>query len=345
MRNFLKSFLLMLTLIAGPPALWAQSTTATIAGTVSDESGAVLPNAEITATNTATGVKRTVASDAAGRYLIPQLAPGTYDVAATLTGFATQVQQGITLAVSQQGTLNLRMRVGSVAEQVTVTAEAPLVNTASGTVSGVVDEERIQQLPLNGRDFSQLPLVQTGVTDVLTGDTAFSKGSGSRISMGGSRVDQTAWLLDGTNIHSPSFFGTPGGASGVMLGVDAVREFQVLTSNYSAEVGGSSGGVVNMISKSGANQLHGTLFHSIRNSALNARGMNDIPRKAAFNWNQMGGSLGGRLKQDRTFFFGNYETVIRRSGVTASPAVPDDLVRQGLIPDCWDEGGVGNVFL
>src|SRR6185295_10075945 len=137
--------------------------------------------------------------------------------------------------------------------------EAPLLNTSSSAVAGVVDEQRIEELPLNGRDFSQLPLVQPGVAAVRNGDV-------TRISMGGSRPDQTAWLLDGTNIHSPSNFGTPGSAAGVMLGVDAVREFQVLTSNYSAELGGTSGGVVNMVSKSGTNQFHGTVYEFLRNS-------------------------------------------------------------------------------
>ncbi|MSO20036.1 MAG: TonB-dependent receptor [Acidobacteria bacterium] len=338
-KNLMSGLLLIITLLAGTVHGWTQSTTGTISGTVSDESGAVLPGAQVAASNTATGAHRTVSTDAVGRYVITQLPPGSYDISSSMTGFGTLVRQGVTLALSQQVTLHLAMRVGAVSEQVTVTGEAPLVNTSSGTVSGVVDETRIQQLPLNGRDFSQLPLVQTGVTDVLTGDNAMSKGTGARISMGGSRVDQTAWLLDGTNIHSPSFFGTPGGAAGVMLGVDAVREFQVLTSNYSAEVGGSSGGVINMVTKSGTNTIHGTLFHSIRNSAVNARAMNDIPDKAALKWNQYGGAIGGPIRQDRTFFFANYESIIRRSGATQSPLVPDDALRLGLVPDTNAPGG------
>ena len=320
-------------LLSGITQSRAQSTTATLSGVIVDETGAVLPGTQLTVTNTATGLKRSLETDERGWFVVPQLAPGPYEVTATQPGFETLVRRGITLAVSQEANLTLSMKVGAVTQQVEVTGEAPLINTSSSSVSGVVDEQRIQELPLNGRDFSQLPLVQAGVNDVLTGDTAQSKGSGARISMGGSRVDQTAWLLDGTNIGSPSFFGTPGGAAGVMLGVDAVREFQVLTSNYSAEVGGSSGGVVNMVTKSGTNNLHGTAFYSLRNSALDARNYNDTSGKPPFKRNQFGASAGGPIRKDKTFFFGDYEAIIQRRGVSKHPQVPDLDVRRGLIPD------------
>jgi hypothetical protein len=249
----------------------AQTTTATLSGTVTDESGAVLPGAQITVTNTATGVRRSVTTDSAGRFVASQLPSGPYEVTATLTGFETLLRRGITLAVGQEPSLNPAMKVGAVSEQVEVTADAPLVDTNSSAVAGLVEEKRIEELPLNGRDFSQLPLVQPGVSAVRNGDVTVSKGYGARIVMGGSRPDQTAWLLDGTNIKSTSNFGTPGSAAGIMLGVDAVREFQVLTSNYSAEFGGTSGGVVNMVSKSGSNRLHGTAYEYLRNSVLDAR--------------------------------------------------------------------------
>ncbi len=307
-------------------------TTATISGVVTDATGAVLSGAQLNVANTATGVKRSATTDAAGRFVTPQLPPGPYEVTVTAPGFETMVRQGITLEIGQEVNLTLPMKVGAVTEQVTVMGEAPLVNTSTSSVSGVVEQQRIEELPLNGRDFSQLPLIQPGVSAVRSGDTVFAKGTGARISMGGSRADQTAWLLDGTNIHSPSFFGTPGGAAGVMLGVDAVREFQVLTSNYSADVGGTSGGVVNMVTKSGTNELHGTAYYGIRNSALDARSFVDIPDKPAFKRNQFGASLGGPIRKDKTFFFGDYEGVIRRLGVSNQPNVPDANVHRGLIP-------------
>ncbi len=318
----------------------AQTTTATLSGVLTDETGAVLPGAQVTVSNTATGLRRTVTTDAAGRFMASQLPPGPYEVIATLAGFEGLRRSGITLAVGQEAVLNLSMKVGAVTEQVTITGEAPLVNTASSSVSGVVEEKRIEELPLNGRDFSQLPLIQPGVAAIRNGDSTVSKGYGTRIAMGGSRPDQTAWLLDGTNIHNLSNFGTPASSAGVMLGVDAVREFQVLTSNYSAELGGTSGGVVNMVSKSGTNNLHGTAYEFLRNSALDARNFFDRD-KPAFKRNQFGGSLGGPIRKDKAFFFGNYEGLRQRQQITLSPVVPDANVHQGLLPD--GRGGLQQV--
>ena len=286
----------------------------------------------VATTNTGTGLKRTVTSDAQGRYVVPNLAPGTYELSATTAGFETLMRQGITLTIGQSADLDLSMKVGAVTEQVTVMEEAPLLNTSSSAVSSVVEEKRIQELPLNGRDFSQLPLIQAGVAAIRNGDSTITKGYGARVSMGGSRPDQTAWLLDGTNIHNLSNFGTPGSAAGVMLGVDAVREFQVLTSNYSAELGGTSGGVVNMVSKSGTNGLHGTAYEFLRNSKLDARNFFDKD-KPPFKRNQFGASIGGPIKKDKAFFFGNYEGLRQRQQVTSLPKVLDASVHQGLIPD------------
>lgn len=316
----------------------AQTTTGTISGSVTDETGSVLPGAQLSIVNMATGVKRSLTADSAGRFVASQLAPGTYEVSVTMTGFETLIRSGIVLNIGQEAKLTLSLKVGAVTEQVTVTGEAPLLNTSSSAVTGVVEEQRIQELPLNGRDFSQLPLVQPGVSAIRNGDTTVSKGYGTRVSMGGSRPDQTAWLLDGTNIKSMSNFGTPGSAAGVMLGVEAVREFQVLTSNYSAEFGGTSGGVVNMVTKSGTNDMHGSLFEFLRNSKLDARNFFDIPSKPAFKRNQFGGSLGGRIRKDRAFYFGNYEGLRQRLGVTAVSIVPDADARRGFI------GGAGGTL-
>ena len=319
---------------------FAQSTTATLSGRISDASGGVLPGVQVTVTNSATGIKRALTTDAGGKFIAAQLPPGPYEVSATMNGFETLVNKGVVLTVGQEANLELAMKVGAVSEQVTVTEDAPLVNTTSSAVAGVVEEKRIQELPLNGRDFSQLPLIQPGVASVRNGDVTVTKGYGARISMGGSRPDQTAWLLDGTNIHSPSNFGTPGSAAGVMLGVEAVREFQVLTSNYSAELGGTSGGVVNMVSKSGTNDYHGTLYEFLRNSKLDARRFFDRS-KPDFKRNQFGASFGGHIKKDQTFFFSNFEGLRQRQGVTSPVVVPDDNAHLGLIPD--GAGGLRSV--
>jgi hypothetical protein len=317
-------------MLASP--VFGQTTTATLNGVVTDQSGAVLPGTEVSVTNSSTGVTRTVTSGPGGRFTAPELLPGPYQLKATKEGFQSLVRSGITLEVGQQAEVNLTMQVGTVSEQVTITAEAPMVNTDSSAVAGVVNEKNIEELPLNGRDFSQLPLVEAGVAAIRNGDVTVTKGFGTRVAMGGSRPDQTAWLLDGANVHSPSNFGTPGSAAGLMLGVDAVREFQVLTSDYSAELGGTSGGVVNMVTKSGTNQLHGSAFEFLRNSDLDARNFFDIPAKAPFKRNQFGGSLGGRIKKDKTFFFGSYEGLRQRQSTTVLADVPTAATRQGMIP-------------
>jgi len=320
---------------------FAQTTTATLSGVVTDETGGVLPGAQVTVSNVATGVRRSTATDDRGRFLAPQLPPGPYELTVSLSGFDTLVRRGITLTVGQEASLNLPMRVGAVTEQVTVVGEAPLVNTSTSSVAGIVEEKRIAELPLNGRDFTQLALIEPGVVSVRNSDQIATKGFGTRIAAAGSRADQTAWLLDGTNIKSMANFGTPGSSSGLLLGVDAVREFQVLTSNYTAEYGGNSGAVVNMITKSGTNEFHGSAYAFHRNDNLDARNFFDIPDKPEFKRNQFGVSLGGPIKSDRLFFFGNYEGVRARRGVTSLALVPDENAHRGMIPNA--QGGLTQV--
>ena len=311
----------------------AQAPTATLSGVVTDESGGVLPSAQVVVSNVATGTRRTLLTNEQGRFIAPQLPPSSYEVTVTMAGFETLVRTGITLTVGQDASLTLSMKVGSVTEQVNVTGAAPLVDTNSSSVSGVVEEERIQQLPLNGRDFSQLALVEPGVVLTRNTDTASAqKGFGTRISVGGSRVDQTAWRLDGANIKSNlNEFGVPGSAAGLVLGVDAIREFRIYTSNYSAEFGGTSGGVVSMVTKSGTNALHGSLYEFLRNAKLDARNFFDRT-KPAFKRNQFGGSFGGPVKKDTAFFFVNYEDLRQRLGVTNIALVPDANAHRGLLP-------------
>ncbi|MSO19443.1 MAG: TonB-dependent receptor [Acidobacteria bacterium] len=310
---------------------------ATLTGTVADESGAMMPGVEITVNNTETGIKRTATSDAQGRFNVPSLNPGTYEITSTLTGFDTSVRQGITLTVGQVVNLPLTMKVGSVSEQVTVTGEAPLVDVSTSNVSGVVEERRIQELPLNGRDFSQLALVQPGAVSVRGSEQGASKGFGTRVALAGSRPDQTGWQLDGTNINSVGNFGTPGSASGVMMGVDAVREFRVLSGGYSSEFGGYSGGMVQMITKSGTNTIHGTAYGYLRNDNIDATSWENNRanrKKAEFRRNQFGGSAGGPIIKDKAFYFGNFEALRQANIGVADPAlVPGPAIRQGILPN------------
>ncbi|HXG46951.1 MAG TPA: TonB-dependent receptor [Methylomirabilota bacterium] len=317
----------------------AQTSTARITGLVTDASGAVLPGVEVVVQNVATGLSRSLTSNERGRYVAADLPPGPYEITATMAGFDTLVRSGITLAVGDDIVINLGMQVGSITQQVTVTGEAPLVNTTTSGISGVVEERRITDLPLNGRDFGQLALVQPGALDVRTaaaGDS--SKGFGTRLSLSGSRPMDTGYSLDGTNVNSVGNFATPGSAAGVVLGVDAVREFRVVTGGgYSAEYGGYSGGVVQMVTKSGTNQFHGTAFGLHRNDNLDANSWENNKtnsEKSEFRRNQFGGSLGGPIKTDRAFFFAAYEGLRQaRTGETNISNVLDENARRGILPD------------
>ena len=198
-------------------------------------------------------------------------------------------------------------------------------------MSALVDERRLTTLPLSGRDFTQLALLQPGVVSARNSRVNASKGFGTRISIAGSRPDQTGWLLDGMNIKSFSNFGTPGSASGLLLGVDAVQEFQVVSANFSAEFGGNSGGIINMVTKSGTNAFHGTAYEFHRNDAMDTRNFFDRT-KPDLKRNQFGFSIGGPIHRNRTFFFGNYEVFREQLGLTRVAVVPDANAHQGLVP-------------
>src|SRR6266516_467967 len=341
-RFLLYSFLILM--IAASLAV-AQTTTAAFQGTVTDTTGAVIPAAQVTASNVETGLKRATMTNEAGRFLLSELPPGSYEMTVTLPGFETLVRKGMTLTVGQQANLALVMNVGTIDQRVVVTGDAPIVETTQSSVSGVVEERRITELPLNGRDFTQLALVEPAVVSLRnTGSGEIGRGFGTRMSVAGSRPDQTSWLLDGMNIKGSTQFGTPGSAGGGLLGVDGVREFQVLTTNYSSEFGGTSGGVVNMVTKSGTNQLHGSVYEFLRNSALDAAAWEDNAfgsGKPAFKRNQFGFSLGGPIRKDQTFFFANYEGLRQPKGFTNVAFVPDENVHKGLVPN--PNGGLQQV--
>ncbi|MSO20032.1 MAG: TonB-dependent receptor [Acidobacteria bacterium] len=316
----------------------AQSSTAIISGVVADGSGAIIPSVQVAARNVETGRQRTGVADAAGRYSIPELTPGPYEITVSHTGFETLVRQGITLTVGQEARINLTMRLGAISQQVTITEQAPLVDTSSSGVSGVVEEKRITELPLNGRDFSQLALVQPGVLSVRNANSGATRGFGAVLALAGSRPSETGWTLDGTNVTSVGTFSTPGSAGGGVLGVDAVREFRVITGGgYSAEYGGYSGGIVQMVTKSGTNQFHGTAFALHRNDNLDAttwEANRAGKGKPEFRRNQFGGSLGGPVMRDKFFFLGAYEGLRQaRVGDNLIERVPDLNVRRGILPN------------
>ena len=313
----------------------AQVAGATLTGTVTDSSGAVVPKAQVTITDVATGVARKITADNVGLYSAPNLLPGTYQVSVTAAGFATEVRNGITLMVGAQQFLDIRMQVGQVNQTVQVTAEAPLVQLASSTISGEVNATTVRELPLNGRSWTDLANLQPGVLQAVEHPKQdVNRGFGSQISISGARPQQNNYRLDGVSINDYTN-GGPGSILGQNLGVDAIQEFSVLTSNYSAEYGKTSGGVVNAITRSGTNSLHGSAYEFLRNSGFDA---NDFFANAAgqpkpsFRQNQFGVSAGGPIRKDHTFIFGDYEGIRYSKGETAVATVPS-LAARGLMPD------------
>ncbi len=316
---------------------YGQNTAGTILGTTSDQSGARLPGVTVTITHLETGIVRSVTTDEGGRYRAPGLGLGNYEVKAELAGFRTEVRKGIQLTVAAEVVVNLSLGVGTVSEEVQVNGEAPLVETTSATLSGLVDDKKIRDLPLNGRSFETLAFMQPGVTPYFRGRHDTDQGEGTKMSVSGSRVDSNSFLLDGTNINDQSN-NTPGSASGNLLGVEMLREFRVLTTAYSAEYGRYSGGIITAVSKSGGNELHGNVYEFLRNDHLDARNFfdrkskPDDPRLPSFKRNQFGATLGGPIVHDKTFFFGGYEGFRQRKGLARVAIVPNADAHRGILP-------------
>ena len=331
--------------ILGTSTLEAQLTTATLSGTVTDASGGVIPGASISVLHVETGSLRSAVSDDEGRYRVPLLQPGSYEVSAELVGFQTAVRSGITLQVAGRAIIDLSLSVGEISERVVVQGDAALVETTDTTVSGLVDEKQIRDLPLNGRSFEDLAVLQPGVAIFRHADSDSTVGTGTKFSVGGSRPAHNNFMLDGIAINDAAS-SSPGSAGGNNLGVESIREFKVLTNTYSAAYGRNSGANINVVTKSGTNDLHGSLFYFHRNSALDARNFFDSdpanPTVRAdppsFKRNQFGFALGGPIKQDKTFIFGNYEGLREGKGLTNIGIVSNDTARAGFLPS-FDANG------
>src|SRR5487761_41001 len=251
--------------------LHAQVVGATLSGTVADTSGAVMPQAHVSIKNVATGITRAVTADSAGFYTAPNLLPGSYEITISARGFRTQVRTGITLTVGAQQVLNITMQVGQVTQTVQVSGAAPTVQLGTSSISAVVNSTTVRELPLNGRSWTDLASLQPGVDTIHAqapfnaGGNRGNRGFGNEITVAGARPEQNNYRLDGISINDYDN-SAPGSVLGGDLGVDAIQEFSVLTSNYSAEYGRTSGGVVNAITRSGTNQFHGAAYEFLRNS-------------------------------------------------------------------------------
>jgi hypothetical protein len=309
----------------------AQVSGATLSGTVTDSSGAVIPMARVSIRAVGTGATREVVTDSAGFYAAPNLQPGGYQVTVTAEGFRTAVQTGITLTVGAQQSLSITMQVGLVNQTVEVTTDAPNVQLTSSTISAEVNATTVRELPLNGRSWTDLANLQPGVITAETHPASdVNRGFGAQVSISGARPQQNNYRLDGVSINDYAN-GGPGSVLGGNLGVDAIQEFSVLTSNYSAEYGKTSGGVINAITRSGTNQFHGDIYEFLRNSALDARNFFDGPKVPPFRRNQFGAAAGGPIRKDKTFIFGDYESIRQSLGVTRVNIVPSPNARKGIL--------------
>src|SRR5712691_229093 len=258
----------LLVLLAAGTAL-AQTTTGTISGTVRDSSGLVLPNAQIEVVNQDTGLARGMQSDAAGRYSAVLLPLGSYKVTAKVQGFQTESRDGIVLTVGREAVVDLTLSVGAMTQTVEVHGEAALINTTSSTIQGLVSGEQIRELPLNGRSYNDLALLNPGVSYNANKGSSASDGYGVRMSVNGARANNNLFLVDGTVSNDTSQ--TAGTVNADSMGVEGIREFTVLTHNYGAEFGHSAGGVVNAVTRAGTNQFHGSLYEFLRNNAVDAK--------------------------------------------------------------------------
>src|SRR5580693_4211653 len=308
-------------------------TSATLLGTVTDSGGAVIPNASIQVKNVGTDQAQQVSTDAQGRYTVPDLPIGNYEAQATAQGFQTIVRRGITLTVGQQAVVDFSMMVGQSQQTITVEAQVSAVDTASTAVASYVEQKQINDLPLNGRNFTDLVTLIPGVaggSQVGNGGANLLYGVQSNFSVSGSRAEGQAYLLDSTDIQDFWAHGSGSGVMGTTLGIEAIAEFSVLTNTYSAQFGGN-GAVVNAVSKSGTNSFHGSLYEFLRNSDFDARNFFDGASVPAFRQNQFGGTFGGPIKKDKLFFFVNNEELRKSLGQTVLALVPDANAHNGIV--------------
>src|ERR1700720_2740863 len=318
------------TTVGSVPAL-AQAAGATLSGLLQDPSGGVVPGASISIKNTGTGEVRQSASNAGGLYSAPNLQPGSYEVTVTAKGFRG-VSSTVTLNVGAQQGLNFTLTVGDVNQSVEVQDTPPEVQTASSTVSATVDSKTVRELPLNGRDWTSLATLQPGIVSIPNqATTSFSankgnRGFGNQLSNSGHRPNENSYRVNGISINDYTN-AAPGGSTGLNLGVDAIQEFSVITTGYTAEYGRTSGAIINAITKSGTNQVHGTGFFFDRDSIFDARNYFDGPTIAPFRRIQFGGTAGGPIIKNKTFIFASYEGFRQNQSASGSINVPDAAAR------------------
>ena len=308
-----------------------------ITGTVSDPSSAPVPAVQVSARNLETGATRSVTTNDTGRYEILSLPVGRYEIKATKPGFAGSLRTGIELALGQEASIDFHLQVSSLSSEIAVTSDAPMITTSTRDISGLVGELQVKGLPLNGRSYDLLLPLNPGVvnfTSQKTGGTGISNSStANNFAVSGNRPQQNLFLLNGIEYTGAAENNMqPGGTSGMLLGVDAVREFNVQRDSYSAEFGKRPGGQVLIVTRSGSNQWHGSAFEFLRNNVFDAPNFFDQGSAPPFQRNQFGTSLGGPLRANKTVAFGNYEGFRQNLHQTSAAFVPDDNARNGFLP-------------
>ena len=331
MKTFALTIVIAIAIVLASVHLHAQGATAAISGTVLDPTGAAIAGASITVKNVGTAFSQTVLSNDQGRYLVPDLPIGEYEVQGSLPGFQTVVRRGIQLTVGSRPVVDLQLPIGRTEETISVTGEVSQVETTSSSVSSLVNQVQMRELPLNGRNFEQLILLAPGALSYPAGGSSALVGRAATYSISGSRPEGYAFLLDGENIQNWWQRGTGAAVTGTSLGIEAITEFQTLTNTYSAEFGGN-GAVINSATKSGTNSFHGSAYEFLRNNALDARNFFELKSAAPFRRNQFGGSIGGPVKQDKAFFFFNYEGLRQHLDQTFQAFVPTLAVRSQAVP-------------
>lgn len=333
-RSFAFLVIMMLCILFGFLSRGASAQVAggTISGSVTDPSGAGVPNAQVTITNSSTSVVTNSTTNKDGFYNAPNLLPSVYVVAVSASGFSISTASNITLTVGAQLTVNIVMQIGDIQQKIEVTGAALAVDLVSSSVSGLVTQTAVVELPLNGRDWTSLATLQPGVTSVpdqqsatAAGSPRANRGFGNQMTVSGQRPQENAYRVDGISVNDYSN-GGPGSVLGGNLGVDAIQEFSVITSNFDATYGRAAGGVINSITRSGTDNFHGDVYEFLRNSAVDAKSFFDT-NKPEFRRNQFGTSAGGPIQKGKTFVFGDYEGVRQFLGITQVDTVPSDAAR------------------
>ncbi len=330
--------LLFLGVTLLPCCVWSQVVGASVSGTVSDESGAPLASAKIVLLNLETGAERSLISEQSGRFTMPSIPVGPYKITASKQGFKSEVKTGINLAVGQAAQVDLILPVGELRQVVTIEETPEPVTVSTEQTSGLVSERQVKDLPLNGRSYDQLMTLNPGTVNYTSqrsgGIGSSNSAVGNMFAVSGHRPQENLFLLNGIEYTGASEINnTPGGTSGQLLGVDAVREFNVVTDTYGAEYGKRPGAQVSIVTASGTNQVHGSAYEFLRNSALDARNFFDGASLPHFERNEFGGAIGGPIKKNKVFLFGNYEGFRQHLGLSDVTFVPDSNARAGYLPN------------